>query len=56
MATKRTYQPRTRRRARVHGFLARMKTKDGVAVLGRRRAKGRKVIAIKTTQVVRSRR
>ncbi|MFO0764806.1 MAG: 50S ribosomal protein L34 [Patescibacteria group bacterium] len=56
MATKRTYQPRKKRRARVHGFRARMKTKDGAKVLSRRRTKGRKTVAIKTTQVKRSRR
>ena len=49
MATKRTYQPRKKRRARVHGFLARMRTRNGREVLSRRRAKGRRVIAIATT-------
>jgi large subunit ribosomal protein L34 len=43
---KRTHQPKKRRRQRVHGFMARMKTRVGRAVLKRRRLKGRARVAI----------
>ncbi|MEX2102072.1 MAG: 50S ribosomal protein L34 [Actinomycetota bacterium] len=43
--SKRTFQPNTRRRAKKHGFRARMKTRAGRAIISRRRAKGRARVA-----------
>lgn len=39
--SKRTFQPNTRRRAKTHGFRARMSTRAGRSILGNRRSKGR---------------
>ncbi len=43
--SKRTFQPNNRRRAKVHGFRERMRTRAGRAVLAARRRKGREQIS-----------
>ncbi|HOZ03342.1 MAG TPA: 50S ribosomal protein L34 [Candidatus Woesebacteria bacterium] len=44
--TKRTWNPKKKKRIRTHGFMKRMESVSGRNVLKRRRAKGRAKLAV----------
>ena len=48
---KRTFQPSVVKRKRTHGFLVRMRTKSGRAIIKARRAKGRASLAVQIYRV-----
>jgi large subunit ribosomal protein L34 len=49
MATKRTYQPKQKRKIRRMGFRAKMEKHTGRNIIKRRRAKGRKKLTVSDT-------
>ena len=46
MSTKRTYQPKKKKRQRKHGFLSRIATAAGRRVIQARRRKGRSKLSV----------
>ena len=46
--SKRTWQPKRKKRMRVHGFLKRMASASGRSILNKRRSKGRRQLTVST--------
>lgn len=46
--SKRTWQPKKKKRLKLHGFLKRMSTSGGKSIINARRAKGRKRLTVST--------
>lgn len=46
LMAKRTWQPKKKKRLRKHGFLKRMMSRSGRAILQHRRAKGRQMLTV----------
>ena len=44
--SKRTWQPKRKKRLKVHGFLKRMSTSSGKNIINKRRAKGRRNLTV----------
>ncbi|WP_185872745.1 50S ribosomal protein L34 [Blattabacterium cuenoti] len=44
---KRTFQPSNKKKLNLHGFLTRMKTKNGRKIISRRRKKKRSQLSVK---------
>ncbi len=54
--TKRTWQPKKRKRIKKHGFMERMSSPGGKNILKRRKAKGRKKIAVSGREKIENKR
>ena len=48
-----TYQPKNKKRYTTHGFLVRMASASGRAIINRRRADGRKKLSVSLEKVIR---